>query len=90
MNYLRSLFLNFLIVFFIDRVSPGVEIQNYENVPNIGADIFFSLVVGFLNASVYFFFTLLELPITNLKLGITTFIISFGAFLIIALVPFGV
>lgn len=90
MNYLRSLFLNFLIVFFIDRVSPGVEIQNYENVPNIGADILFSLIVGFLNASVYFFFALLEMPITNLKLGIITFIISFGAFIIIALVPFGV
>ncbi|MBX7065671.1 MAG: phage holin family protein [Parachlamydiales bacterium] len=90
MNYLRSLFLNFLIVFFIDRVSPGVEIQNYENVPNIGADILFSLIVGFFNASVYFFFALMEMPISNLKIGIITFIISFSAFIIIAIVPFGV
>lgn len=90
MNYLRSLFLNFLIVFFIDRVAPGVEIQSYENVPNIGADLFFSLVVGFLNTSVYFFFALMEMKVTNLKLGLSTFIISFGAFLIIAIVPFGV
>lgn len=90
MNYLRSLFLNFLIVFFIDRVSPGVEIQNFENVPNIGADILFSLVVGFLNASVYFFFSLLEITVTHFKMGLITFIISFGAFSIIALVPFGV
>lgn len=90
MNYVRSLFLNFLIVFFIDRVAPGIEIQNFENVPNVGADILFSLVVGFLNASVYFFFSLMETTITHLKMGLTTFIISFGAFSIIALVPFGV
>jgi hypothetical protein len=90
MNYVRSLFLNFLIVFFIDRVAPGVEIQNFENVPNVGADILFALIVGFLNASVYFFFSLMETTITHLKMGLTTFIISFGAFSIIALVPFGV
>lgn len=90
MNYVRSLFLNFLIVFFIDRVAPGVEIQNFENVPNVGADILFSLIVGFLNASVYFFFSLLEMTITHFKMGLITFIVSFGAFSIIALVPFGV
>lgn len=90
MNYIRSLFLNFLIVFFIDRVGPGIAIQNFENVPNIGADILFALVVGFLNASVFFFLALLELTITNLKMAIITFIVSFGAFIIIAIVPFGV
>lgn len=90
MNYVRSLFLNFLIVFFIDRVCPGVEVQNFENVPNIGADILFALIVGFLNASVFFFLALLELLITNFKMGLITFIISFGAFIAIAIIPFGV
>ena len=90
MNYLRSLFLNFLIVFFVDRMAPGVEINYYEQVPNIGADIFFSLIVGFLNASVFFFLLILELTITNLRLGIITFVISFAAFIAIAIFPFGV
>lgn len=90
MNYVRSFFLNFLIVFFVDRVAPGVEVTTFENVPNIGADILFSLIVGFLNASVFFFLVILELAITNLKLAIFTFIISFSAFIIIAIVPFGV
>lgn len=90
MSYLRSLFLNFLIVFFVDRVAPGVEIADFENVPNIGADILFSLIVGFLNASIYFFLVLLELPITKLKLALFTFVISWGAFITIAIVPFGV
>ncbi len=90
MNYARSFFLNFLIVFFIDRVAPGVEIANFENVPNIGADILFSLIIGFLNSSIFFFLALLELSITNLKMAIMSFIVSFGAFLVIAIVPFGV
>jgi uncharacterized membrane protein YvlD (DUF360 family) len=89
-NYVRSLFLNFLVVFFVDRVAPGVEITYYEQVPNIGADILFSLVVGFLNASVFFFFVILELDITKLKLAIFNFCISFAAFIAIAIFPFGV
>ncbi len=90
MNYLRSFFLNFLIVFFIDRVSPGLEIDNFENVPNIGADILFALIIGFLNSSIFFFLALLELSITNLKIVVMSFIVSFSAFIIIAIVPFGV
>lgn len=90
MNYLRSFFLNFLIVFFVDRVMPGVEINSYENVPNIGADILFSLIVGFLNSSIFFFLVILELSITRLKMAVFGFVISFGAFLIISILPFGV
>ena len=90
MNYLRSLFLNFLIVFFVDRVGPGIEILNYEGVPNIGADLLFSLLVGFFNSAVFFFFAILELTITKARLAVTTFFISYGAFLIIAAIPFGV
>lgn len=90
MTYLRSLFLNFLIVFFVDRMIPGVEITNYEDVPNIAADIFFSLVVGFLNASVYPGLTLFDLKPTAIKLALVTFVISFGAFALIAVMDFGV
>jgi uncharacterized membrane protein YvlD (DUF360 family) len=90
MNYVRSFFLNFLIVFFIDRVAPGVEVVNFEQVPNIGADILFSLIIGFLNSSIFFFLALLELSITHLKMAIMSFIVSFGGFLVIAIIPFGV
>ncbi len=90
MNYLRSLFLNFLVVFFIDRVSPGIEITNFENIPNIGADILFSLILGFLNASIFFFLALLEAKITDFKLALMSFVVTFGGFITIAIVPFGV
>jgi uncharacterized membrane protein YvlD (DUF360 family) len=90
MNYLRSLFLNFLVVFFVDRMGPGMSIDSYEQVPNIGADILFSAILGFLNASVFPFFFILELKPTKLKIGIITFIISYAAFIVIAIIPFGV
>jgi uncharacterized membrane protein YvlD (DUF360 family) len=90
MSYLRSLFLNFLAVFFIDRVSPGIEITFFEQIPNIGADILFSLILGFLNASIFFFLALLELKITNLRMALISFIVTFGGFITIAIIPFGV
>ena len=90
MTYLRSFLINFLFVFFIDRVSPGIEIIYFEQVPDIGADLLFSILVGFLNASVYPFFSLLELPVSKMKIAIITFAITFTLFGIIAVVPFGV
>lgn len=90
MTYLRSFLINFLFVFFIDRVSPGIEIIYFEQVPDIGADLLFSILVGFLNASVYPFFSLLELPVSKMKIAIITFVITFTLFGIISIVPFGV
>ncbi|MBI5272837.1 MAG: phage holin family protein [Chlamydiia bacterium] len=90
MTYLRSFFLNFLMVFFIDRISPGIEIVYFDQVPNVGADILFSILVGFFNASVFPFLAILELKITKLKLAVMTGVISFAAFTIIAVIPFGV
>jgi uncharacterized membrane protein YvlD (DUF360 family) len=90
MTYLRSLFLNFLIVFFVDRVVPGVVINSFEQVPNIGADILFSVILGFLNASVYPFLFVLELSATPIKMAVMTFVITFVGFTVISVIPFGV
>lgn len=90
MTYLRSLFLNFLIVFFAARVLPGITIEFYENVPNIGADILFSLTVGFLNSIIVPVLVLLEVKINNLKIAVIGFLISFLSFIIIGIVDFGI
>ena len=90
MTYLRSFVINFLFVFFIDRVTPGIEIVYFEQVPDVGADILFSVIVGFLNASVFPFLSLLELKISKMRLAILTFILSFGSFGVISVLSFGV
>ena len=90
MNYLRSLLFNFLVVFFVNRVAPGLSIAYYQNVPDIGDDLLFSAVVGFFNASVFPLLAVLEWHPTNLKIALGTFVISYGAFLLIYAIPFGV
>ncbi len=90
MTYFSSLFLNFMAVFLVDRIAPGIQIRLYEDVPNIGASLLLSLIVGFLNASVFPLFFLLSVRCTKSKIAILTGIISFGAFIAIAILPFGV
>lgn len=90
MTYLRSLFLNFLIVFFVDRAAPGIEITEFEQVPNIWADLLFSIVVGFLNGSIFPLLYLLEIKVTVLRLALSSFIVTFASFGAISIFPFGV
>jgi hypothetical protein len=90
MNYLRSLILNFLVVFFVDRVAPGIEIIYYHQIPNIAADIVFCALIGLMNASIFPFLSIMEIDPTRLKLLIGSALISFGAFIVVAIVPFGV
>lgn len=90
MNFLRSLLLNSLAVFFINRMAPGLEIGFYEQLPDMGADLLFSVVVGFLNASVFPLLFIMELGPNPRKIAILTFLVSFASFIAIAVIPFGV
>lgn len=90
MTYLRSLFINFLVVFFANKVVPGVEISTYQDVPNIGADILFSAIVGFLNSAIFPGLFILNLKPTLLKMGVIGFVISFGSYLMLSMMSFGV
>jgi hypothetical protein len=65
-------------------------VTSYEQVPNIGADLLFAMIVGFLNASVFFFLVLMEATVTRFKLAVMTAAISWIAFLIISVIGFGV
>lgn len=90
MTYLRSLFFNFLAVFFIDNVNPYITIEGFEHVPNIGADILFSAVVGFLNSLIFPIMVLFEVKINFLRIAIVAILISFLSFGIIGVFDFGI
>jgi hypothetical protein len=90
MNYLRSFFLNVLIIFFALSVMPGIKIEFYENVPNIGMHMLFSLIVGFLNSLIAPFLISLETKITNLKIIILSSLVTFLSFLVIAIIHIGI
>ena len=90
MTYIRSLFLNFLVVFFVNDIIPGIHIQYFEHVPNIGADLLFAAIVGILNSLIFPFLRIADLKPTLMKIVIIAFVISFTSYIIIAFVPFGV
>ena len=90
MTYIRSFFLNFLIVFFVNRVIPGMEISSFEDTPNIGADFLFSFIVGFLNASIFHAFLVFNLKPSVKAIGIVSFIVTFSSFAIIAGISYGI
>jgi hypothetical protein len=89
-TFLKSLFLNFLIVFFVNRVIPGIDVVTFEAVPDVIADFFFSLSLGFLNAAAIYLLLLLNCKATFIQMGLLTFIFTFGGFAIMAIFPLGV
>jgi hypothetical protein len=90
MTFFRSLFFNFLAVFVMARITPGLEIDMYDKVPNIGGSLLFALIVGLLNASVFPLLFLLEILPSKKKIAVLTGIISFVSFIVVLFVPFGV
>lgn len=83
MSYFRSLILNFLAIFFINHIMPGITIKSFENVPYILSDIIFAGIVGFLNASIFFALVILNIPISYVKMFTLAFIISFVSYFIL-------
>lgn len=87
MTYLRSLFLNFLIVFFVNHSFPGIEVQDYEFVPNIGADILFSFIIGLLNSLIVPGLIVFSRQLKIFPIAIIAAVISFGGYIVLAIYP---
>ena len=90
MTFFRSFILNFLIVFFVDRVVPGIEITYFEQLPDIGADLLFSIALGGLNASIFPVLSCTEFKVSRIKQRVISGVVSFSPFGLIALIPFGI
>jgi uncharacterized membrane protein YvlD (DUF360 family) len=54
---------------------PGIEVKYFESVPNIGADILFSFIVGLLNSLIFPIFVLFAIKPSFLRIYIGAFII---------------
>jgi hypothetical protein len=90
MTYLRSLFLNFLIVFFVDREIPGIVIQSSNGSPDVVDDLLFSSVMALLNASIFPALFILGVKPTIVKIAILAFIFSFGGFYVLMHIDIGI
>ena len=90
MTYFKSLLFNFLCVFFVNHVIPGVEIDYYSKIPEIKGDLVFSFCLGFICSLVFPALKYLKLKPSHFKIGFITFIISFGAYGVVNILPVGV
>jgi len=90
MTYFKSLFFNFLIVFFVNHILPGVEIDYYTKLPEIKGDLIFAFSVGLLNSLIYPALRAFHPKPSHFKIGLISFIISFGAYSIVNLLPLGI
>lgn len=90
MTYFKSLFINFLVVFFVNHVIPGVEIAYYTKLPHIGGELIFAFSLGFINSLIFPVLRLFQFSPSHFKIGLISFIVSFGAYSIVNLLPVGI
>jgi uncharacterized membrane protein YvlD (DUF360 family) len=90
MNYLKSLSLNFFIVFFADYLLPGIEVTHHSRLPSIEGDLIFAACLGFLNSLIYPVLRLLKQEPSLLKLALVALILNFGAYGVIKILPVGI
>lgn len=89
MNYLKSLVINFLVVFFSDHILPGIQVMNQTKLPHIGGDLILALALGFLNSLIYPVLKLIG-DVSALKIALVALILNFAAYGIIKLLPLGI
>lgn len=90
MYYLKTLFFNFLVIFFANHILPGIIVLNQTKLPHIGGDLIFPLILGFANSLIFPFFRLFRQRVTMIKTLLVTIIINFVAYAIVKLLPLGI
>lgn len=87
MCYLKSLFAQFLIVFFANHLLPGIEVVDQTRLPHLGGDLLFSMGLGLLNSLIYPCFKLLHRGTTVSRFGLVALILNLAAYALLKLVP---
>lgn len=90
MDYLKSLFYNFLTVFFANYIMPGIEIAHQTKLPHVGGDLLFALVVGCLNSLIYPILKTLDQKISLAQIALSACGIAFVAYTVLKFAPLGI
>src|SRR3990167_998702 len=78
MVYLKSLVMNFLLIFFANHVIPGTMIVYPTKLPHIGGDVMFAASLAVLNMLVYPVLRLLQKEVGEVKVAIACLILNFS------------
>lgn len=74
----------------MNHILPGIEIDYYSKLPEIKGDLIFAFGLGFINSLIYPVLRFLHPKPSYFRMGLFSFIISFGAYSIVNLLPLGI
>ena len=89
-TYFRSLVFNFLVVFFVNHVIPGITMAEYTKLPHIKGEFIFSFAMGLLLSLVYPVLHRFHLKPSYFKIGVITLAISVIGYGIVSFLPLGI
>lgn len=87
MVYLKSLVINFLIIFFANHILPGINVVNQTKLPHIGGDLIFAVALGFLNMLIFPVLRLVLREVNWIKIAIVAIILNFVVYAVVKIVP---
>ena len=87
MTYLKSLFFNFLAIFFVNNMIPGIDVLKPTKLPNIQGDLIFAFALALLLSLIFPFFKLFRLHPDALKIGVASFCLSFLSYALLNFFP---
>lgn len=90
MYYLKSLFFNFLAVFFANHILPGILVVNQTRLPHLGADLPFALILGFLNSLIYPLMKAFEFKISVIRLALAALVLNLVAYALVKILTLGI
>ena len=90
MTYFKSLLFNFLAVFFVNHILPGIQIDYYTKLPKIEGDLIFSFALGFLLSLIFPILRFFKLSPSHFKIGLISFFVSFGGYSLVNILPVGI
>ena len=89
MYYLKSLFFNFLTVFFANHILPGIDVINQTKLPHVGGDLIFALSLGLLNSLIYPVLCLFHKE-SMAKIAALAVLVNFVSYAALKLMPIGI
>lgn len=90
MNYLKSLFYNFLIVFFSNYLLPGIDIVHQSKITQIGGDLIFAIILGLINSLIYPILNVLDHQVNIMRIAIASLSISILSYVVLKFAPLGI
>ena len=85
-QYLKSLFFNFLTVFFANHIFSGIEVTSQTKLPHIGGDLIFAGILGLLNSLIFPVLRMVDRRVSLLRILLFSVILNFSAYAILKLI----